>query len=178
MIVCGFSTASTVPRVGGIQSFSNPGVFTRRAASSGICSTLKVPSASVRTSVPRTTTDAPASGMRSLSRTRPVTVDDGQGTSAVGSVGFQGLLCDGGTRASSRGRGGSAGGGRGRAIIGGVPAGRPGSVTDGRGETPVGGSVPGGRTAPTVRRTGVAPGAAGDSTAYPVTTATARRSTV
>ena len=91
MIICGLSTTSTGPLVGATYVFSNPGSFTSSAASGGTRSALKAPSASVRISTPRTTIEAPGSGLCSLSTTRPVTTGEGHGVSDVGSTGRQGL---------------------------------------------------------------------------------------
>jgi hypothetical protein len=71
-------------------------------ASGGTRSALNVPSASVRISSPPTTTEAPASGLRSASSTRPVTVGEGHGNSTAGS-GLTGLGSGTWGRASGRG---------------------------------------------------------------------------
>ena len=110
LIGWGRSTASTAPLVGGTRSFSKPGSLTMRVASGGTCSSLNAPSASVRTSMPRTTTEAPASGFRSASSTRPLTVGEGHGNSGAGS-GLTTLGSGTGGRASGRARGGSGVGG-------------------------------------------------------------------
>ena len=110
MIACGLSTTSTGPLVGATYVFSNPGSFTSSAASGGTRSALKAPSASVLISTPRTTIEAPASGLRSASRMRPVTIGEGQGVSEVGSTGRHGLGAAMGARTSGAGLACSTGG--------------------------------------------------------------------
>jgi hypothetical protein len=109
LMLWGRITTATAPRVGRTRAFSNPGILTSSVASGGTCSSLKPPSASVRDSAPATMIEAPASGLRSPSSTRPATVGDGHGCSETGSTGFHRFGWTTGGATSGRSRAGSTG---------------------------------------------------------------------